>query len=396
LHPPKSMDRTPPKPARWFLETGLLMLVLIAGPCQAHPARIPVPIKSTVTPTSLPTLTRTAASTRTAAPTGLPPTATTVQSPSPPATEPVPAAPLYYDHPQRYRITYIAVLANSAFRVNSLQVYQPRPLEWDSQRDVSILQVLPPAEERSDPTYGNGLYYWDQTRLSRDAVQQNIVLQFETTVYETHSQFNERDIRPYDTTSAEYSLYTRPERYLEADDPQIRLLVTRMASSEPNPYRLARKFYEYVIRNAIYVATWDGVHGASQLVRKGRGDCSDYAALFVAFCRAAGIPARPVVGYWAESGLSKSHVWAEFYLQGIGWLPVDPNMGQVEYYRRGDYFGNMDNQRIILNKGYNVPLDPPMANGFLAPFLQVPWLWYTGSGGSLSLDRVAWGVDPLP
>jgi len=67
------------------------------------------------------------------------------------------------------------------------------------------------------------------------------------------------------------------------------------------------------------------------------GKCADLNALFVGLVRAAGVPARDVYGIRvADSArgyksLGKAaditraqHCRAEFYAQGIGWIPVDP------------------------------------------------------------------------
>lgn len=64
------------------------------------------------------------------------------------------------------------------------------------------------------------------------------------------------------------------------------------------------------------------------------GFCEHYASSFVVLMRAAGIPARVVTGYqggeWASVGgdflvrQSDAHAWAEVWLEGQGWLRVDP------------------------------------------------------------------------
>ena len=76
--------------------------------------------------------------------------------------------------------------------------------------------------------------------------------------------------------------------------------------------------------------------GALSALYNGSGVCEDYAALFVALCRAEGIPARLVNGYTDPRGRGDvwnvaygetfpltgfRHSWAEFYLEGLGWLP---------------------------------------------------------------------------
>ena len=65
-----------------------------------------------------------------------------------------------------------------------------------------------------------------------------------------------------------------------------------------------------------------------------RGFCAHYAGSFVYLMRAAGIPARVVVGYqggeWNESGgfltvrEYDAHAWAEIWLEDEGWLRFDP------------------------------------------------------------------------
>jgi transglutaminase-like putative cysteine protease len=65
-----------------------------------------------------------------------------------------------------------------------------------------------------------------------------------------------------------------------------------------------------------------------------RGFCGHYASAFVALARAAGIPARVVTGYsggtlnpygdyWIVKQ-SDAHAWAEVWIDGKGWVRVDP------------------------------------------------------------------------
>src|SRR5690606_17388759 len=66
------------------------------------------------------------------------------------------------------------------------------------------------------------------------------------------------------------------------------------------------------------------------------GKCADLNALFVALARAAGVPARHHYGIridesathkalgQSEDITTAQHVRAEFYLAGLGWVPVDP------------------------------------------------------------------------
>ena len=68
-----------------------------------------------------------------------------------------------------------------------------------------------------------------------------------------------------------------------------------------------------------------------------RGFCEHYAASFSALMRAAGVPARVIVGYQGGDWItpiggepfllinnSDAHAWSEVWLQGRGWTEVDP------------------------------------------------------------------------
>lgn len=60
------------------------------------------------------------------------------------------------------------------------------------------------------------------------------------------------------------------------------------------------------------------------------GVCQDFAHIFIAVCRAAGIPARYVSGYLvtrrsrAAQGSPASHAWCEALVPGMGWRAFDP------------------------------------------------------------------------
>ena len=65
---------------------------------------------------------------------------------------------------------------------------------------------------------------------------------------------------------------------------------------------------------------------AAQALALGAGVCQDKTHLLIAAARAAGIPARYVVGYLYDSAdpLSETHAWAEAHLEGLGWVGFDP------------------------------------------------------------------------
>ncbi|HNP84710.1 MAG: transglutaminase family protein [Chloroflexi bacterium SZAS-1] len=68
---------------------------------------------------------------------------------------------------------------------------------------------------------------------------------------------------------------------------------------------------------------------ADAVLAGGRGVCQDFAHLLIALCRSQGLPARYVSGYFYDPALPPetvlaSHAWAEVFLEGRGWLALDP------------------------------------------------------------------------
>jgi transglutaminase-like putative cysteine protease len=78
----------------------------------------------------------------------------------------------------------------------------------------------------------------------------------------------------------------------------------------------------------------------SEVFAYGCGVCQDFAHIFIAVCRAAGVPARYVSGYLvtrrsrSAQGSSASHAWVEILIPQMGWCAFDPtnNMLANDYY----------------------------------------------------------------
>jgi transglutaminase-like putative cysteine protease len=62
-----------------------------------------------------------------------------------------------------------------------------------------------------------------------------------------------------------------------------------------------------------------------------RGVCQDYAHIFIACARSAGVPARFVSGHFLRSDgvvhQQAGHAWAEAFVQDLGWVGFDPANG---------------------------------------------------------------------
>ncbi|MBB3046263.1 transglutaminase-like putative cysteine protease [Litorivivens lipolytica] len=120
-------------------------------------------------------------------------------------------------------------------------------------------------------------------------------------------------------------------------NPRMRALAADWEKLEEPAARVAAA--ERYFRSQPFVYTLEppklGTHSMDDfLFGSRRGFCEHYASSFVGLMRAAGVPARVVVGYQGgernEAGnyllvhQSDAHAWSEVWLEGQGWVRVDP------------------------------------------------------------------------
>ena len=140
------------------------------------------------------------------------------------------------------------------------------------------------------------------------------------------------------------------EKY-QYDHHVIQNAVKEAVGDEKNPYWIARNIYNYLMKN-MYYEMQGGWNTAPTVLARGNGSCSEYAFIYIAMCRAAGLPAR-YVGSVVIRGDDACmddvfHRWVEIYLPGYGWIPVDPSGGDSSSPRhQANYFGHLANRYLI-------------------------------------------------
>lgn len=121
-------------------------------------------------------------------------------------------------------------------------------------------------------------------------------------------------------------------------NPQARAMARRWLNSSASPEKYVRNVLDWFRQERFFYTLQPPALGEDRiddfLFRTRKGFCEHYASSFVFLMRAAGIPARVVVGYqggeqspladyWLVRQLD-AHAWAEIWLPGSGWVSVDP------------------------------------------------------------------------
>lgn len=195
---------------------------------------------------------------------------------------------------------------------------------------------------------------------------------------------------PSEARGEDLGIYLRPELHIESRNPQITDLAAELSEGQETACEKARAFYDYVGDNLVYThnrADW----GAQAALGEMGADCTEYASLMIALCRASGIPARyleglAVPGKEAVDSARTEHAWLEVYLPGSGWVPMDPTMGRVPISRE-DYFARILPNHIIVTRGRN----PSTLRG-ASYWTHIYW---PGNSTEIQVESFAWNITPL-
>lgn len=145
-----------------------------------------------------------------------------------------------------------------------------------------------------------------------------------------------------------------PELHIESANPQIVGLARNLSQGKSTVCQKVRAFYDYIGDNLVYTknyANW----GAQAALGPMGADCTEYTDLLAALSRAQGIPARYFEGLRylkqaTEADAEIEHAWPDVYLPSIGWVALDPTLGQP-LVNRDTYFAHYTPDHIIVTLG---------------------------------------------
>jgi hypothetical protein len=154
------------------------------------------------------------------------------------------------------------------------------------------------------------------------------------------------------------------EKHMEVN-PEIRGIADEICGTETNPVVQARKCFDFVIAKSDHYSKFGPSPkgkclGDCMECLVGAGDCcTDQHALFIALCRARGIPCRLIYG--SRLNLAKEgqdydpgyRCWPRFFAPGLGWVPVDISAA--------DATKDGDGGRIEWSEGRDFDLEPRSA-----------------------------------
>jgi transglutaminase-like putative cysteine protease len=271
------------------------------------------------------------------------------------------------------------------------QLWIPYPL---SDRDQIISQI------KISGDYSESAVYSDQkfstpilyARWNKGAKSRKMVFSFNVVRHEVIRRDFPGKEAAWDP--ADYSMWLTGTSLGPIDGP-VKALADKITKGETTVLGKSKAIYDWICKNMYRdpKTIGCGPGDVCSLLERPGGKCTDIHSVFVALCRAASVPAREVFGIRqgkkSPQDITKwQHCWAEFYLPGYGWVPVDPadvrKMMLKHDLKLGDqktkgyqkyFWGAWDQYRVKLAMGRDLVLNPPQhgnpINTFGYPYAQI-------------------------
>jgi transglutaminase-like putative cysteine protease len=291
-----------------------------------------------------------------------------------------------------FRFTYSVQVRDIPAGAHRISIWAPVP-KSDPHQEVVDLQVKTPLpyEITVEKDYGNRVVHLG----ARTPLPGTIDLEMEATVtrraysvFAGASGFDEGDPTPRDLAPND----------LVPTDGKIAALAHEVTAKAQTPLDKARAIYSYVTTMMRYDKTgagW-GRGDAVYACDAKRGNCTDFHSLIIGMARAVNIPARFVMGFPVPEderagAIPGYHCWAELYVAGIGWLPVDSSEASKHPEKRDFFFGGLDANRVAFTEGRDLELEPPAStklNFFVYPRVEVDGVEFAGVERSFSFSEL--------
>ncbi|HEX4961724.1 MAG TPA: transglutaminase domain-containing protein [Thermoanaerobaculia bacterium] len=280
-----------------------------------------------------------------------------------------------------FDFTYTAHVAELPQDAHKVDVWLPYPTSNDNQ-EVTVTEVTAPFphEVLKEPRYGNSILHLTATDPQVHEFDVSMKIHVRRKEY-LHNAFASLKPDAKGGRPAAVAQWLKPDHLVPVDD-RIRGIAKEVTQGKKGDLAKARAIYDYVVDNMAYdkSGTGWGNGDIKWACDEKRGNCTDFHALFIGLNRAVGIPAKFAIGFplppeHGQGDVAGYHCWAEFYLDGYGWVPVDASEARKHPEKRDYFFGAHDENRVQFSLGRDLVLNPKQAgaplNYFIYPYVEV-------------------------
>jgi hypothetical protein len=260
-----------------------------------------------------------------------------------------------------YQITITVTVTNvDAVELTRISVFIPVPQNnvYQEVADVDVNGGTLLDIENSDCKYAR---FVKTDNFPGHGESYDCSISYDVTLHHLHADTSTVEtLYPYDTESTDYTRYqgnrgASSPYYIDIENTDIVAIGdTLWMEAGGNGLEYARLCYEHVAMNYDYVNPYTGLHTISDIMTAGGGDCGNLSSLFISLLRYKNIPAKHIITVRPNETF---HIWADFYLEKYGWIPVDVNAALNDYKADGSIDGNFFGDITLANNGIVVMKD---------------------------------------
>lgn len=255
-----------------------------------------------------------------------------------------------------------------------LRLWVPLPYQDSRYQSISRLRIKAPVKYglRREPDFNDRYAFFD---LNAAQITSPFRIELKFHVKRLEDRVALHPVQDPPLLPEGVARFLQPDRLIPIDG-EIARLSREQTLGVSSPLQKARKIYDYVIATMHYDhdGTGWGRGDAVWACNAKHGNCTDFHSLFIGMARAAGIPARFEIGFPlaldAHAGtIPGYHCWAEFFVNGIGWIPIDASQAWLDPSKKDYFFGALDANRVMFSLGRDIRLEPAPADGPLNYFV---------------------------
>lgn len=218
--------------------------------------------------------------------------------------------------------------------------------------------------------------------------------------------------KPARLTVREHQLFLRRSREFDYDQQACQDWIASKGlkrQQAEGEVAFARRVFQFIARNFGYEYLGRQDRAASHVAAVGKSDCGGLAVLFATVLRSQGVPARTLAGRWALSAKPgervgaieyfQEHVKAEFFANGVGWVPVDLSSAVLhdKSPEKLDFFAADRGDFLTLHFDSDLAVDTLHFGVRTLNLLQRATYWASGTGTLKdAVMRENWQVEVLP
>lgn len=116
----------------------------------------------------------------------------------------------------------------------------------------------------------------------------------------------------------------------EVDSPAIQTRARRLEALEKKTIEKIHVLWDEIQSIPFFHEPKADAKSALEVIKEGKANCVGKSHIFIALCRATGIPARLVCGLAPTTG----HGWPEVYIEKKGWVKFEPTHSNERNYQR--------------------------------------------------------------